>query len=509
MLFKVKRFTPLALSLAIFLGLLSLLNITQAATLPEVSGPSINRVSPSLGCNDRDTWVYIYGDGFTEPLTVTLNNRELTIKDVQHDRVLIIVPAEMTPALYDLTVQTEEDTYTRLRSYNMLEPTPVDDLTSHAHWLWTNPAQLQVEGPINRGVGLNVQRLGGCQKSAPLAVLKNVSVEFVLELPTGTHVLGRSDIPELSPTFIETTPKVIWEPEEPGLYSICAIIDPDNEIEETDETNNRICRTVTVSDNSEPDITAPVVHELVIEDDATDTTQITVTLDVEAEDMEPDPRSGVDMIKFVEYEYNFASGYWVPVQQPLWVNYEIAEENYPWTLIQTYGVRYIDAKAIDKAGNISLDSAIDFINLLPTAQSGVLEQDGADFYRIYVNAGDTLSATLTPIWGDSDLHIWGPDNLYLSSLNDGTSVDFLIFPVPETGIYQIEIHAHSDASYRLIFEVYNNTSAIEFRGFDNSSKTDPDAPMVRLDNYPGNGSEGNENYDVTRDLFIYLPLTTR
>jgi subtilase family serine protease len=80
-----------------------------------------------------------------------------------------------------------------------------------------------------------------------------MTVEFVLNLPTGNIILGRSKTAPLGPTFVEPTTKVIWEAEEAGQYTICAIIDPDNEVVETNESNNEICRTVTVLDQV-PDV---------------------------------------------------------------------------------------------------------------------------------------------------------------------------------------------------------------------------------------------------------------
>jgi hypothetical protein len=53
--------------------------------------------------------VYIEGSGFVEPLTVTLGTEPLNVKEVISDRILTIIPAELTPCLYNLTVQTTND----------------------------------------------------------------------------------------------------------------------------------------------------------------------------------------------------------------------------------------------------------------------------------------------------------------------------------------------------------------------------------------------------------------
>jgi hypothetical protein len=512
---KLNRFTPLALSLGFILGLLALLSVTLAAVLAEVNDISISAVTPTYGWNDGKPpeYVYIEGNGFEEPLTVTLRSTLLTVIEVQPNRMIALVPSGMTPGLYNLTVEIGSGSSDTLSdTYKVLQPTTIDDLTSfpNGSWLWTEPKTLRV-GYANSGVGLNVQRLGGLKE---IGTLMGVTVKFVLKDLTGDQVLGNSTTSPLPPDSVEATGKVIWEPKEPGRYTICATIDPDNKVDEKPdeaEDNNEICRTVTVLD-IDPDITGPIVYQdpFQINDGAPTTAEITATLDTEAEDSRPRPNSGMDALYFIEYEYNLAAGTWMPVQYSDWEPYAIASEDYPWTLLPTYGVRYMRVWGVDKAGNISRDSKIEDINLLPSEQVDSVLEGEVVFYRYHLYAGQTLSATLTPKSGDPDLYIWSPGDEPAWYSDKLTGVETVQFEAPVTGVYQIEVHGYTDAEYRLTFEA-TNASAVTFRVSQSDSESEkvlPTGPSVSLDDVPSD-IYLDPPEDQVSPYTIYLPMTIR
>jgi hypothetical protein len=129
-------------------------------------------------------------------------------------------------------------------------------------------------------------------------------------------------------------------------------------------------------------------------------------------------------------------------------------EDYPWSLTPTYGVRYMRVWAKDQASNISRDSSIGLINLLPSEQAATLSSGDVNFYRILVEGGQTLTATLTPVSGDPDLFIWAPSG-EVSYANSPTEVERLAVPAPDTGTYQIEVHGYAEAEYKLNFGTTN------------------------------------------------------
>jgi hypothetical protein len=513
--FKIYRFIPMALSLALFLGLLSLLSVAQAQN----DALTLIGVGPSYGWNDVETYVHIYGNGddFTEPLTVSLRNTPLTVTEVLSDRLLVIVPARMTPSLYDLTVETANGLSDTLEAaYRVLEPTDVDDLTSFREWLWSEPRTMRV-GYTESALGLNVQRLGG--RLFQNQHLNGVTVEFVLKLESRDVVLGRSQTPPIGPTFVESTGKVIWEPEEAGQYLICAIIDPDHEIDERDgeepnraEDNNQICRTVTVLEQV-LDLVNPVVnYDFQLNDGASSTSAVTVTLDVTGEDPPPNPRSGLDALRFLEFEYILGAG-WSPVQGSDWIPYSTAHQDYPWTLADTYGIRYMRVWSVDKAGNISLDSRVGRINLLPSEQVASVAKGQLDFYRIFVNAGETLSVTLTPEKGDPDLYIWGSGNNSPWSSNNPLGVESLTIPMTETGTYQIEVHGYTEAEYYLSFEV-TEVQPLRASQAGSDNKPVPTGPRVPLEDIPADNLSLDPPQSPVSDPpppvsnNIYLPIMT-
>lgn len=434
--------------------------------------------------------IYIHGNGFVEPVTVKLDETSLNITYVDYDLIVAYVPAGLSAGFYDITVETADDDVTEVNAYQALDPVVVDDLVSSPEWLWSDPFPMRV-GYTNSGVGLNVQRLGGRN------TLDSVTVEFRLDSVAG-QLLGRGETNLLDPYAIESSQKVVWQPNVAGTYRVCAIIDPDNEVRETNESNNVTCRSLSVLEGA-TDQLRPDVNSFVIEDGAQTTSDQAVTLDISATD---NPNgSGVRAIKFLEFEYSLGARDWVLVQNSDWVNYATAQENYPWSLIPTYGVRYLEARAIDYASNISRPPASDTIDLLPSEQTGYVARNGVTVYRIYLEEGEDFAATLTPITGDPDLYVWGPNGERWES-NDLTGVETIAFQAADTGTYQIEVHGYNDAEYRLSFG--SIASIVQQARMKAGPKPLPEAPAMPLDVSPP------EYYNIelpAEEHRLYLPIT--
>jgi uncharacterized repeat protein (TIGR01451 family) len=138
------------------------------------------------------------------------------------------------------------------------------------------------------------------------------------------------------------------------------------------------------------------------------------------------------------------------------------------------------------------------INLLPSEQAATLSLGEVDFYRIYVSAGQTLSATLTPVSGDPDLYIWGPnDGAWYT--NSPAEVESLAFQAPDTGTYQLEVHGYTEAEYKLNFGTSNNRVA-DLRGVQSTSKPPPSNPTLPLDNQPDSSAPPSNNVTPTPSL---------
>ena len=503
MSFKIKRFTPLLSVLVLLFGMLALLNtngwptesVAQAASqdmAPRQQGAStviISNTSPAYGFDDVSTIIYLNGSGFVAPLSVKLGlTQSLEIAYSDAELIAAIVPAGLEPGVYDVTVEAAGESGTDPNGYEVLNATAVDDLLSSEDWLWTNPFPLRV-GYAQSSVGLLVQHLGGRHSA------DEVYVEFRLDDPISGTLLGGGWTNVLAPFGIESTSPIIWEPEEEGDYTVCAIIDPNDEVQESQEDNNTVCRDLTVLpfniDAVPPEIEA---GGFVISDYALTTPQVTVTLDVMSATDYPDPGgSGLQSIKYVEFEYILGAHRWVPVQRTPWVTYTAAYEEYPWKLIQTFGMRYMQAWIADNAGNISLEPGTDVIDLLPSEQPGQVRRHGVTFYRILLEQGESFTARLTPVDGDPDLYVWGPNGQLLYDLPQTGIEEVTIDQAPARGTYQIEIHGFTDAEYLLEFNPTDGAptptptpgpTATAPARTSRGDRTPPDEPAVPLDDWP-------------------------
>lgn len=469
-------------------------SLTPTTVPPSAPNLAISSVSPNYGLDDVPTLLYLHGSGFTEPLTVKLGNNSLTVEYIESEVIAAVVPSGLDPAFYDVTVETTTGQATLTNGYQVLEAAVIDDLLSFPEWLWTNPFPLRV-GYAESSVGLIVQHLGSRSS------LDSVTVEFRLDRPDG-QIIGRSMTNLLGPFATESTGPVIWEPATDGEYTICAIIDPDNQIEETNEENNTTCRTLIVLPIAE-DIIPPEIDNFIMADGAQSTSEIDITLNVATTDYPIPGASGIKALKFIEFEYMLGARRWVPVQQPGWVDYLSTEQTYPWSLKPTYGMRYMQAWAIDHANNISLEPGASVIDLLPSEQTGSVARHGVVFFRVYLEEGENFTSTLTPRGGDPDLYIWGANGQLWHS-NNVTGVEAITFEAPKTGTYQIEVHGYSEAEYHLTFGdmtlMQTNSSQSKSRG----SKPLPHQPSVPLEEWP-------QYYaiDPPATYTLYLPLSIR
>lgn len=457
----------------------------------------ITSVEPGRGLNDVATGVYIHGSGFAAPISVTLGSTQLAEAAVLSPQLIhAVVPAGLAPATYDLIVATPAGRAVAYGAYRVLDAATVDDLSSSPEWLWTEPVPMRV-GYTGSGVGLNLQRLGG------KSTLDTVIVEFRLGGSQGT-VLGRGWTPPVAPFSMTATSPVAWAPQTAGQYQVCAIIDPDNRVSETDETNNVTCRTVTVL-RLTTDTAPPVVDRFVIAGDAPTTPSITVTLDVTATDYPIPGASGLQACKFVEFEYSLGAQRWVPIQQSDWAAYAAAHSDYPWLLIPTYGMRYMQAWCVDYAGNIALQPGVDVINLVPSVQEGYVGQQGVVVYRMYLVQGQAFTAHLTPLDGDPDLYIWGSGGQLWSSNNAAGLDDTVVFNAPVAGTYQIEVHGYTAARYRLTFGAQMN----RVRAQAADSKPLPAAAAIPLDDWPTYFQVNPPPLPPLIPPSLYLPLVVR
>jgi Tol biopolymer transport system component len=386
------------------------------------------------------------------------------------------------------------------------------DLTGYAHEFFAEPAIAWAGEETD--IWFRVHRTGG------KTTLADTTVRFLLDhVATGTE-LGTSTTPPLAPPHsADNTSPLGVTFAEPGEYTLFAVIDPNNDIAEADETNNVIERTIIVlPPRDRPDQKAPVITDMRINGGAPETSVRPITIDIRATDQQPDP-SGVKGVYLVEYEWYPDSGQWVPTHvSDEWLDYTTTPESYAWELEPAAGMRYIYGWAIDEANNISISHGSALVNYQPARDS--IAQDETRVYRHQVAQGEHLEVTLEVLGGDADLYIWSPNesaSAWVSNLAEGN--DQVIIPSSATtsGTYQIEVFGFSDADYRL--QVHTTASAAqqsvaqEAVGGIATDKTTPAAPVVAVSSVP----EGNLwnapappiSATPEAEQTLYLPLVVR
>jgi hypothetical protein len=464
------------------------------------AAPVLVEVLPNQGRADLPNDIYVYGFNFTEGVTVSLGTTPATILSttfINATQLRASVPVSLTPGVYALTVTNPNNASASLPdAYTVINPA-TDDLFGYDYELWTDPLTLRAAEPAK--IGLVVHRQGGKN------VLSNVTVRFYQGDPqAGGLLLGNGTILLLSPRSSASTSGVTWTLPAVGQYTLYAVIDPDHTILEADETNNVISRTVSVQ-LSAPDQIAPRVDSFTINDGAETTDILTVTLDTTASD--PLPSSGLGNLLYIEYEYSQSAGQWVPAQNSGWQTYSVARENYPWMMLPSAAMKYLQVWASDSAGNISLYPYSSYINYLPPTDS--VAQGQARIYRFTLAADQLLTARVIPASGDPDLYVWAPDyqtrQPWVSNLS-GSATDQVKFNAPVSGTYQIEVYGYTAAAYRLEVTTTARKGVKQQRGGGRTvTKPAPSQPIVPLNNVPGS-QIGLPSLPPSSQSRVYLPV---
>ncbi len=457
---------------------------TSIPTTPVPDAPVITAVQPARGGVSRETTMTIAGNHFPPDAQVRLGaTQNLLTTFVSATLLQARVPAGLAPGLYDLTVTGSTGTATLPDAYTVFDSdsgTSVD-LFATSDGFWLSPATVRVGEPAQ--LGLLVSRAGG------KAILQDVSVQFTLDSPDGTS-LGRSTVLYLDPpTDSQSTMPLEITFDQPGTYQVVAQIDPDDAITEALEDNNQITRTVIVLPPA-ADQTLPVVQDMTINAGAATTAQRDVTVSLAATDPAPNP-SGVDFIRLVEYVYYEQINHWVAVQASDWLPYSATSTTYEWSLWPTTGMRYMSARALDAAGNLSLAPLPALINYTP--EQDTVGQGETHVYRYTLSAGKALTVDLEVISGDADLYVWTSQpgsSKWVSNRAEGN--EQIIIPDDDVvaGTYQVEVHGFSAADYRLRVNAtpvtrdvpaLRNTRANQVI---DPTKAQPERPVVPVNSLP-------------------------
>lgn len=487
----------------------------QSSTLNQIFNiyppPNILSIRPPEGLPIFETEITICGDGFAVPGTTAYikvggNKIPLLNQAAYGDQCLLGgVPPGYAPGLYDIIVEGPCGTATG--QYRVLDSTLNNDLFGQEFWV--DPGICARVGDTIK-IGAVIHRRGG---KNPV----NVVVRFYEGDPNqGGSLIGDGQIPLFPPragTAIEdliagkSTSEVAWTPSVgEGLYTLYAVIDPDNTIAEDTETNNVISRTVRILPGTDGDTVAPVVDDFKANLGGNAVFTRNVELHIQASDnVNPGvPSSGVNSLKIVELVFNESAGVWVPVAQSQWEPFP-ANNTYHWSLAPRGGLRYLQAWVSDNNANVSRYPYLHQINYLQ--QCDPLPFNGTRTYRFTLNKGDTLWTSVVPCDGDPDLYVWPPDwasggRAPRISNQYGTATEEVAWTVPKAGVYQVEVYGYQAGSYSFSFDIQpagSGTTALDasagvtdkpkpdrpgLNGLHPAAKPKVNAPVVPPDSRP-------------------------
>jgi hypothetical protein len=174
-------------------------------------------------------------------------------------------------------------------------------------------------------------------------------------------------------------------------------------------------------------------------------------------------------------------------------------------------VRYIQAWAADRAGNVSVAARKARINYVPASET--LAQGETRVYRVRVEAGQCLTVLVEPQSGDPDLYVWPPgyqtpdEHWPKYSLNGEDQADQVQFTALESGVYQVEVEGYTQATYRLTITVSDSCGLSVTRALASDGKTPREQPVVPLSSEPPGQLAMPELPAATYAL--YLPMINK
>jgi hypothetical protein len=414
------------------------------------TGPNVTSVLPGMGYDDAPNPLVVHGYNFAAGVTLQIGGTSLTeINRRSPTEVRAVAPANLPVGAQDVRACNPDNQCDTLEDGYVVLTHAGDDLSVNADDIWTLPITIR-QGDLVQ-LGVNVHRDGGMAPLEP-------AVAFYRGDPAnGGTEIGSTRLPPMDPgAGVVESAAISWDTSGiSGAAPIYVVVDPRHVISETTRANNAASRLVTVLPAA-PDIIPPHVTALQVNHGAPSTADPRVTVTLSAADNTGG--SGVESMYLVEREFSSAARTWVPVQRTGWVPFQ---PTYAMTLTGEGGMRYIEVRVADGAGNIS-DGVKTSINYLPPVS--LIWALQAQIYRQHLDVGQQISVTLATLSGDADLLVWKPNGgLAGVSINGGLMPDQVSFTATQAGDYQIEVWgwiSHLASTYNLQIATLPNGSTV-------------------------------------------------
>lgn len=400
---------------------------TPTPTPTPLPQPVIHQVAPAQANANIAGSLQIDGARFQPGTVVRLGaDRVLSTTFGSSSQIFAHAPG-LPPGSYDLTVTNPNGYAGALAAaYRVLGPAATD--------LYGFPYELtsaRLQEVVGTGTWLLcvVHRLGG---AAPLT---NVAVDYYLGSPDRAgQKIGRGLIASLAPNGLAGT-QVAWTPEQAGSFEIYAVIDPEQQIAESNETNNTLRSWVTVAPVTPVDTAPPVVNAV---NAAPSYYSTQAPVGVSASD--PAPSSGLGWLYFLTWEFVPSINDWLVMEESGWLPYA------PGTVLRVFdwpGPRFLEVYAADRAKNVSDPAGWGYFNYIPP--SDFLLTGESRWYLFALLPGDHFQADLRINWPDADLYLWGEDGTrHAFSANDGSAAERIDFVAAADGWYWLEVYAYAD-----------------------------------------------------------------
>ena len=462
---------------------------TPTPTPTSMPIPSADQLEPAFGVNTRDQWVLLRGSNLDFVARVRLGNIELDeffIVAPTTMSMYVKVPAGMPVAGYDLELCSAAGICSTLESAYRVIAAESDNWFIGADDVWTSPGVVRVGASVRLGV--NVHREGG---SAPA----QAPVSFYVVNGAGRSLIGTVLTPPMDPGVdVIDSVDIAWDaPAASGPVTLVAVIDEAEEVEDSDRSDNVVTRTLFVQPTASDGV-APKIDSFTVADDAVETSQRALSLDLRASD---DSAGGVARMYVVERRFLADANRWVAVQSSGWVPYATSST---FTLTTGSGFRILQVWVSDGAGNISTESARTSINY--NAFPETVQQGEVVMYRYSAAAGLPIMVTLDSLSGDADLYVWDENGALIgASAEAAGATDKVGFAMPTTTTVQIEIHGYTDASYGMSVQ-YGASARTSARTASKELRT---APIIG----PSNEPAATLDLPIPPTYVVYVPVLNR
>lgn len=466
--------------------------------IPTDTAITLRAVIPAQGRIDRVTPVEIYGTNLHPTFTYWLGTTPIPVIFIDGAHVSTKIPAGLPTGAHALLVRQGDQTVaTLLHAFTVVDNLTVNDLLAEAVFLWSDPVAPRAGDVVQ--LGLIVQRQGG------VAAVNLVQVRFeVQQAGQAPAFIAAGIVPALGVDDSASTMSVGWMAPSSDVYTLTAIIDPANQVVETDEGNNQVARTLTVLPPA-ADIQPPVIDSFLVNQGNGTTNNRTVALATTAH--EAAGGSGLGRVMYVEMHWNGGAQAWVPVQFTTWLPYG---QEHSWQLHPSPGMRYLQVWVADLVGNISAVPVKTLVSYIPSADS--LLAGETRILRLFAQAGQCLRITVTPASGDPDLYVWPPGyqagQMYWYSINGPDQPDSVELAVPTAGQYQVEVDGVTATEFGMAVTIAESCGrASTGQASTPAAKTPRPQPAVSTASEPAGTLALPEQTITASD--VYLPSVSR